>query len=87
MEIIIITPWLPGDLESSWTIYDLCVCEGWNGWREVSGVISVTEGYTSEGEDVPHRTAVTPCHAVAPETAALMKRQEAELEVTESRML
>ena len=59
---------------------------GWSRWRKVSGIICDRKLSTRVKGKV-YNTAVRPAMLYGRETVALMRRQEAELEVAELRML
>ena len=59
---------------------------GWNNWRRVSGVIC--DGRLSAcAKGKVHKTVVRPAMMYGLETVSLIKKQEAELAVTELKML
>ena len=59
---------------------------GWNGWRRMSGVICDRRVPATVKRNV-YRVAVRPAMLYGLETVALTKRQEAEMEVAELKML
>ena len=59
---------------------------GWNGWRRMSGVIC-DRGVPARVKGKVYRVAVRPAMLYGLETVALTKRQEAEMEVAELKML
>ena len=59
---------------------------GWNGWRRMSGVIC-DRRVPSRVKGKVYRVAVRPAMLYGLETVALTKRQEAEMEVAELKML
>ena len=59
---------------------------GWNGWRRMSGVIC-DRRVSSRVKGKVYRVAVRPAMLYGLETVALTKRQEAEMEVAELKML
>ena len=59
---------------------------GWNGWRRMSGVIC-DRRVPARGKGKVYRVAVRPAMLYGLETVALTKRQEAEMEVAELKML
>ena len=59
---------------------------GWNGWRRVSGVIC-DKRISAKVKGKMYKTVVRPAILYGLEAAALTKKQEAELEVAEMRML
>lgn len=59
---------------------------GWSGWRRVSGVIC-DRRVAARVKGKVYKTVVRPAMLYGMETVALTKRQEAELEVAELRML
>ena len=59
---------------------------GWNGWRKVTGVICDRK-ISPEVKGKVYRTVVRPALLFGLETVATSKKQEAELEVAELRML
>ena len=59
---------------------------GWNGWRRMSGVICIRRVPAIVKGKV-YKVAVRPAMLYGLETVALTKRQEAEMEVTELKML
>ncbi|RXN38888.1 Retrovirus-related Pol poly LINE-1 [Labeo rohita] len=59
---------------------------GWNGWRKVSGVLC-DKRVSARMKGKVFKTVVRPAMLYGLETAALKKRQEAELEVAELKML
>ena len=62
------------------------VQEGWNSWRRVSGVICDRRVPATVKGKV-YRTVVKPAMMSGLETLAIGRRQEAELEVAEVKML
>ncbi|KAF7666398.1 hypothetical protein LDENG_00012110 [Lucifuga dentata] len=59
---------------------------GWNGWRKVSGVMC-DKRVSARMKGKVYKTVVRPAMLYGLETVALRKRQEAELEVAETKML
>ncbi|KAK3575243.1 hypothetical protein QTP86_023434, partial [Hemibagrus guttatus] len=59
---------------------------GWNGWRKVSGVLCDRK-ISARIKGKVYRTVVRPAMLYGLETVSLRKRQEAELEVAELKML
>ena len=59
---------------------------GWNGWRRMSGVIC-DRRVPSRVKGRVYTVAMRPAMLYRLETVALMKRQEAEMEVAELKML
>ncbi|KAK3572153.1 hypothetical protein QTP86_022231, partial [Hemibagrus guttatus] len=59
---------------------------GWNGWRKVSGVL-FDRKISARIKGKVYRTVVRPAMLYGLETVSLRKRQEAELEVAELKML
>ena len=59
---------------------------GWNGWRRMSGVIC-DRRVSARVKGKVYRVAVRPAMLYGLETVALTKRQEAEMEVAELKML
>ena len=59
---------------------------GWNGWRRMSGVIC-DRRVPARVKGKVYRVAVRPAMLYGLETMVLMKRQEAEMEVAELKML
>ena len=59
---------------------------GWNGWRRMSGVIC-DRRVPSRVKGKVYKVAVRPAMLYGLETVALTKRQEAEMEVAELKML
>ena len=59
---------------------------GWNGWRRVSGVVC-DKRISARVKGKIYKTVVRPAMLYGLEAAALTKKQEAELEVAEMRML
>ncbi|KAK3561732.1 hypothetical protein QTP86_012988 [Hemibagrus guttatus] len=59
---------------------------GWNGWRKVSGVLC-DQKISARIKGKVYRTVVRPAMLYGLETVSLRKRQEAELEVAELKML
>ncbi|KAI5085539.1 hypothetical protein C0J45_23706, partial [Silurus meridionalis] len=59
---------------------------GWSGWRRVTGVICNSR-VSARMKGKVYRTVVRPAMLYGLETVALSKRQEAELEVAELKML
>ena len=59
---------------------------GWNGWRRMSGVIC-DRRVPARVKGKVYRVAVRPAMLYGLETVALTKRQEAEMEVAELKML
>ncbi|KAK3559780.1 hypothetical protein QTP86_020729 [Hemibagrus guttatus] len=59
---------------------------GWNGWRKVSGVLCERK-ISARIKGKVYRTVVRPAMLYGLETVSLRKRQEAELEVAELKML
>ena len=59
---------------------------GWNGWRRMSGVIC-DRRVPARVKGKVYRVAVRPAMLYGLETVALTKRQEAEMEVSELKML
>ncbi|KAK3552031.1 hypothetical protein QTP70_031579 [Hemibagrus guttatus] len=59
---------------------------GWNGWRKVSGVLCDRK-ISARIKGKVYRTVVRPAMLYGLETVSLRKRQEAELEVAELRMV
>ncbi|KAF3704702.1 hypothetical protein EXN66_Car020392 [Channa argus] len=59
---------------------------GWNGWRKVSGVLC-DKRVSARMKGKVFKTVVRPEMLFSLETVALKKRQEAELEVAELKML
>ncbi|MGL4877156.1 hypothetical protein, partial [Paraclostridium dentum] len=59
---------------------------GWNGWRKVSGVLC-DKRVSARMKGKVFKTVVRPAMLYSLETVALRKRQEAELEVAELKML
>ena len=59
---------------------------GWNGWRRMSGVIC-DRGVPARVKGKVYRVAARPAMLYGLETVALTKRQEAEMEVAELKML
>ena len=59
---------------------------GWNGWRRMSGVIC-DRRVSARMKGKVYRVAVRPAMLYGLETVALAKRQEAEMEVAELKML
>ncbi|KAI5612237.1 hypothetical protein C0J50_0905, partial [Silurus asotus] len=62
------------------------VLAGWSGWRRVTGVICDSR-VSAKLKGKVYRTVVRPVMLYGLETVALSKRQEAELEVAELKML
>lgn len=58
----------------------------WSGWRRVSGVIH-GRSITARGKEKIYKAVVKPAMMYEVETAALSKRQEAQPDVEESKML
>ena len=59
---------------------------GWNGWRKVSGVMC-DRRVSAKMKGKVYKTVVRPAMLFGLETVSLRKRQEAELEVAEMKML
>ena len=59
---------------------------GWNGWRRISGVIC-DRGVPARVKGKVYKVAVRPAMLYGLETVTLTKRQEAEMEVAELKML
>ena len=59
---------------------------GWNGWRKVSGVMC-DRRVSARMKGKVYKTVMRPAMLYGLETVALGKRQEAELEVAEMKML
>ena len=59
---------------------------GWNGWRRMSGVIC-DRGVSARVKEKVYKGAVRPAMLYGLETVVLTKRQEAEMEVAELKML
>ncbi|KAK3511277.1 hypothetical protein QTP70_034776, partial [Hemibagrus guttatus] len=62
------------------------VMAGWNGWRNVSGVLCYRK-ISARIKGKVYRTVVRPAMLYGLETVSLRKRQESELEVAELKML
>ena len=60
---------------------------GWNGWRRMSGVICDRHESEARVKEKVYKVAVRPAMLYRLETVALTKRQEAEMEVAELKML
>ena len=63
-----------------------CVQAGWNGWRRMSGVIC-DRRVPARVKGNTYRVAERPAMLYGLETVALAKRQEAEMDVAELKML